>query len=270
MYSNNTTTNNNNSNNNNNNNNNNNVSNNSNTQNTSNSIVSSPDVQAPSLKFDPWCTSLKYALEHCTFSDWMYKHETPAFAFARSWKRRLFILVDQVVLVYKAAKSTSPAREHFILTEDTCVFVTEEFKKGYVIEMRKPFCKWYIRCDSLSQMRTWLESMKKIVACIKIGYTGDLTTELLSTVTLTDDYRILVPVDNSTHLSSTDRRKYRQSLPVPTTTKLANDEQNKKRARQSLADIPDWESTLPPQLPPPRTKLPPVPPSPLPTVSEDT
>jgi hypothetical protein len=200
----------------------------------------------------------------------MYKHETPAFAFARSWKRRLFILIDQVVLVYKAAKSTSPAREHFILTEDTCVFVTEEFKKGYVIEMRKPFCKWYIRCDSLSQMRTWLESMKKIVACIKIGYTGDLTTELLSTVTLTDDYRILVPVDNSTHLSSTDRRKYRQSLPVPTTTKLANDEQHKKRARQSLADIPDWESTLPPQLPPPRTKLPPVPPSPLPTVSEDT
>ncbi|KAG2204304.1 hypothetical protein INT47_009346, partial [Mucor saturninus] len=205
---------------------------------------------------DPWCMSAKFAIDNSINSDWMHKYEQPStFAFGRSWKRRLFILVDRIVFIFKTAKATNPAREHFLLTDDTFVFVTEEFKKGYIIELRKPLCKWYIRCDSVTQMRSWLESMKKIVACIKIGYEGLLSTAILSSITLTDDYRILIPTVNEA-----SKKLNRQSLPVRPISRV--------QQRQSLAEIPDWETILPPQMPPPRSKPPPVPPC-LPTVSED-
>ena len=157
---------------------------------------------------DPWCVSVKFAFENSINSDWLHKYEQPTkFGFGRSWKRRLFILVDRTVFIFKSTKATNPAREHFQLTEDTFVFVTEEFKKGYIIELRKPLSKWYIRCDSVTQMRSWLESMKKIVACIKIGYSGLLSTSVLSSIKLTDDYRILIPIQEKT------KRLHRQSLP---------------------------------------------------------
>lgn len=249
-------------------------------------------VDTNNTVIDPWCVSVKFALENSINCDWLHKYEQPsAFGFGRSWKRRLFILVDRIVFVFKSSKATNPAREHFQLTEDTFVFVTEEFKKGYIIELRKPLSKWYIRCDSVTQMRSWLESMKKIVACIKIGYTGLLSTSVLSSIKLTDDYRILVPVNATLE---TSRKLHRQSLPPlvvsqqqqqnttnPVTRKHSLPSKSIARPpsrsslliaggnnRQSLSDIPDWESMLPPQLPPPRSKPPPVPPL-LATVSED-
>ncbi|CEG76903.1 hypothetical protein RMATCC62417_11731 [Rhizopus microsporus] len=194
------------------------------------------------IAIDPWCISVRYALEHSICSDWMYKYETPTFTFTKSWKKRYFVLVDRIVYVFKSTKPTSPAKEHFVLTADTFVFVTEEFKKGYVIELRKPHFKWYIRCDSVNQMKQWLELMKKTVACIKIGYNGLLTHSILSSIKLTDDYKILIP------------QSYPKTRP------------SSHYSRRSMADIPDWETMIiPPQLPPPRTKPPPVP---LPTVSE--
>ncbi|KAI9360299.1 hypothetical protein BD770DRAFT_385263 [Pilaira anomala] len=237
-------------------------------------------------RIDPWCMSVKYAIENAISTDWLYKHEQPStFGFGRTWKRRLFILVDRIVFIFKTSKATNPAKEHFLLTQDTFVFVTEEFKKGFIIELRKPGCKWYIRCESVNQMRLWLEFMKKIVACIKIGYDGVLSNSILSSITLTDDYRILIPTVNE-HT----KRINRQSLPTKvfhikksatTTTTTSHSFIPSSSAsysspsllssfpqRQSLAEIPDWETTLPPQLPPPRSKPPPVPPS-LPTVSED-
>lgn len=209
--------------------------------------------------------SVKYALEHAINSDWLHKYQQPStFGFGRSWKRRLFVLVDRIVYIFKTSKATNPAREHFLLTDDTFVFVTEEFKKGFIIELRKPSCRWYIRCESVDQMRQWLESMKKIVACIKIGYDGVLSSPILSSIRLTDDYRILIP---TAHESS--KRLNRQSLPTMVTTRPSTPSLLQHRPqRQSLTEIPDWESTLPPQLPPPRSKPPPVPPC-LPTVSED-
>ncbi|OBZ81950.1 hypothetical protein A0J61_09999 [Choanephora cucurbitarum] len=217
---------------------------------------------------EPWCMSAKTALESCMLSGWMQKYETPTFAFSRSWKPRMFVLLDRILFVFKSNKLTNPAREYFVLTEDTFVFVTEEFKKGYVIELRKPLCKWFIRCESIDQMKQWLEAMKKIVACIKIGYDGLLNEAILKSITLTDDYRILIP----SHI----KKSYRQSLPLSLDCQLSRQgslqPKKKKGKRQSLAEIPDWESTIPSQLPPPTTKPPPVPlayNNDLPTVSED-
>ncbi|KAI8070296.1 hypothetical protein BDF21DRAFT_454395 [Thamnidium elegans] len=226
-----------------------------------NSLLPIEEKNSDTIIIDPWCMSVKYALEHAINSDWLHKYEQPStFGFGRSWKRRLFVLVDRIVYIFKTSKPTNPAREHFLLTNDTFVFVTEEFKKGFIIELRKPLCKWYIRCESVNQMRQWLESMKKIVACIKIGYDGVLSSPILSSIRLTDDYRILIP---TAHENS--KRLNRQSLPAMVTTRSSTPF---RPQRQSLAEIPDWESTLPPQLPPPRSKPPPVPPC-LPTVSED-
>ncbi|GAA5801665.1 hypothetical protein HPULCUR_007114 [Helicostylum pulchrum] len=231
-----------------------------------NSLLPIEAKNCDTVIIDPWCMSVKYALEHAINSDWLHKYEQPStFGFGRSWKRRLFVLVDRIVYIFKTSKSTNPAREHFLLTDDTFVFVTEEFKKGFIIELRKPLCKWYIRCESVNQMRQWLESMKKIVACIKIGYDGVLSSPILSSIRLTDDYRILIP---TAHENS--KRLNRQSLPTMVTTRPSTPSSSLqlRPQRQSLTEIPDWESTLPPQLPPPRSKPPPVPPC-LPTVSED-
>ncbi|KAG1149712.1 hypothetical protein G6F37_000993 [Rhizopus arrhizus] len=194
-----------------------------------------------------------YALEDAICSDWMYKYETPSFSFSKTWKKRFYVLANNNVYVFKSTKSTNPAKEQFMLTEDTFVFVTEEFKKGYVIELRKPHFKWHIRCDSVEQMKLWLESMKKIVACIKAGYNGTFNPLVLSSLKLTEDYQLL-----DTRFSK------QQSLPN-------SGNNNRKRvssikiSRQSLAEIPDWETLIPPQSPPPRSRLPPIP---LPTVSE--
>ncbi|KAI8092413.1 uncharacterized protein B0P05DRAFT_526155 [Gilbertella persicaria] len=227
--------------------------------------LSDPSISISSLDsstespIEPWCMSAKTAIETCILSAWMNKYEQPVFAFSRSWKQRLFVLVDRIVFVFKSNKPTNPARDYFVLTEDTFVFVTEQFKKGYVIELQKPLSKWYIRCDSIDQLKEWLEAMKKIVACIKIGYDGRLNGSILKSITLTDDYRILIP----SHVVAVNIKKsYRQSLPVTTNElvrKLSIIQPKRKQKRQSLAEIPDWESTLPPQLPPPTSKPPPVP-----------
>lgn len=261
-------------------------------------IISSLEVaDTNNTVIDPWCVSVKFAIENSISLDWLQKYEQPTtFSFGKCWKRRLFILVDRIVFTFKNSKLTNPAKEHFQLTEDTFVFVTEEFKKGYIIELRKPLSKWYIRCDSVTQMKSWLESMKKIVACIKIGYDGLLSTKILYSIKLTDDYRILIPMeasDNNNNSSNNNKKLYRQSLPpaiqrqqpTPVTvtrnrslaSSLTTSSNTITRPpsrsslynnRQSLSDIPDWETIIPPQLPPPRSKPPPVPPI-LPTVSED-
>jgi hypothetical protein len=220
------------------------------------------------LTFDPWCTSLQNALGNPIYSDLMDKYEQhPPFAFKKSWKKRHFILTENVILIYKPERKTEPAREHFILTEDTVVFATEDFKKGYVIEARKPLSKWYIRCDTAKQMKIWLELLKKIVACIKIGYNDTLSFQVLTSFTLTDDYKILIPLK-----TAEEKRRHRQSLPPATTPNTAMTSllkrSNSHKPRLSLTDIPGWESTLPPAMPPPRSKPPSVPPPTLPTVSE--
>ncbi|EIE85131.1 hypothetical protein RO3G_09841 [Rhizopus delemar RA 99-880] len=246
--------------------------------------ISDDTVMQNRVVIDPWCVSVRYALEHAICSDWMYKYETPTFSFAKSWKKRYCVLMDRTVYVFKSLKLTSPAKEYFVLTEDTFVFVTEEFKKGYVIEIRKPNFKWNIRCNSIDQMKSWLDLMKKVIACIKIGYDDNLNFTILSSITLTDDYRILIP--NSTQNT---RFSNRQSLPTPsienninpsvtlnrksstsTTSTLSSPHSTStirrlSSQRQSLSEIPDWETIIPPQLPPPRTRPPPIP---LPTVSE--
>lgn len=141
--------------------------------------------------FDPWCMSVKVALENAICSGWLYKHDPPSFAFQRSWKRRFVVLVDRIVYIFKSDKATNPAREHFLLTDDTLVFVSEEFKRGFVLELRKPLCKWFLRCESAAEMKFWLEAMKKIVACSKLGHQGTLTASSLATLKLTDDFRLL-------------------------------------------------------------------------------
>ncbi|ORY93480.1 hypothetical protein BCR43DRAFT_496994 [Syncephalastrum racemosum] len=159
----------------------------SNTTRSSSSISRTP----PSPTLDPWCMSIKAALEDAVCSDWLHKYDPPAtFAF-RAWKRRYFVIVDRIVYVFKSTKSTAPAREHFLITDDTLVFVTEEFKKGCVLELRKPLCTWYLRCDSTVQMKSWLEALKKIVACIKLGYAGPFSQSNLATLRLEDDFRLL-------------------------------------------------------------------------------
>ncbi|KAI8149964.1 hypothetical protein BJV82DRAFT_662057 [Fennellomyces sp. T-0311] len=238
---------------------------------------------------DPWCMSVKVALEKSICNNWLHKYEAPAFAFARAWKRRYVVLVDRIVYVFKTSKSTTPAREHFILTEDTLVFVSEEFRKGYVIEIRKPLCKWYLRCETSAQMKYWLEAMKKIVAYIKIGHTAPLSAALLSATRLTDDFRLLTvtgPRSQSTSPRSSSvephktlqKAKYRSAvyhrasvadtlvgvdsnaLPQPPQWwKHYQPRRQEPSKRQSLAQIPDWEKSLPPQMPPPRSTPPPPP-----------
>ncbi|KAI8881183.1 hypothetical protein K501DRAFT_334901 [Backusella circina FSU 941] len=220
------------------------------------------------LTFDPWCTPLQIALNKPIYSDLMDKYEQhPPFAFKKNWKRRHLVLMEHVILIYKPDRATEPAREHFILTEDTVVFATEDFKKGYVIEVRKPLSKWYIRCDTAKQMKTLLELLKKIVACIKIGYSDTLSFQVLTSFTLTDDYKILIPLK-----MAEEKRRHRQSLPpviTPNATLTSHlKRSNSHKPRLSLTDIPGWETTLPPAMPPPRSKPPSVPPPTLPTVSE--
>ncbi|KAI7859313.1 hypothetical protein BDC45DRAFT_497327 [Circinella umbellata] len=306
---------------------------------------------------DPWCMSVKSALEKAICKNWIYKYEQPTFTFARAWKRRYVILVDKIVYIFKSNKSTHPAREHFILTEDTLVFVSEEFKKGYVVEIRKPLCKWYLRCESASQMKHWLESMKKIVACVKVGHSGKLSSSMLANLQLTDDYQLLSsstlnpsstsprnsivieqqPISPTTMASPSIHKnkttKYRlsaiyhrtaaadalngttssSSSSTPTTTthnKKNNDDifpyppqwwkyyqqqyptlqrsenrrasaqvtktttevmsQDKSLKRQSLAEIPHWQSLLPPQRPVPLSTPPPPPPTTTTTSSSST
>ncbi|KAI8974628.1 hypothetical protein BDB01DRAFT_805819 [Pilobolus umbonatus] len=213
------------------------------------------------IHLDPWCTSVKYALENCILSDSMHKYEPSlSFTFTKTWKRRYVVLVDRVVFIFKTSKSTSPPKEHFTLTDDTFVFVTEEFKKGYVIELRKPSVRWYIRCDSITQMKSWLESMKKVVACIKIGFDGVLSSTMLSSISLSEDYRIIIhqPITMNPHRKSLPPiNTLNTRYPIPHVSTVSSSSSVK---RQSLAEIPDWEASIPPQLPPPTSKLPAVPP----------
>ncbi|KAI9005427.1 hypothetical protein CLU79DRAFT_781803 [Phycomyces nitens] len=239
---------------------------------------------------DPWCMCVKTALENVICHDWLQKYESSSFAFVRTWKRRYVVLVDKTVHIFKSPKPTNPSKEHFLLTEDTFVFVTEEFKKGYVLELRKPLCKWYLRCESVAQMKVWLESMKKIVACIKLGHQGQMTASLLSHLELVDNFRLLAMKPDKNE-KATDKDQH--SDPSGTLARdipadiIPNKRWKEARSRsiqaalsgnrlsspffpvpkrQSLAQIPGWEATLPPQMPPPQSTPPPVPQ--LPAVSE--
>ncbi|ORX63108.1 hypothetical protein DM01DRAFT_1331185 [Hesseltinella vesiculosa] len=262
------------------------------------------DPTSPTLSFDqhdPWCVCVKAALDNALCHNWLYRYEPPSFALARSWKRRMVVLVDRSVYVFKNNKPTCPIRDHFLLTDDTLIFVTEAFKKGCVIEMRKPLCRWYLRCDSVDQMKTWLTTLKKLVACLKLNVTGPLTPSLLDSMVLTDDARLLIhhqPSTSSPLLSrSATARHSILSQPTPSVSSglatlhplhtnssihshrpLPSASTRRapgyKRAstpvfssppssskRQSLAQIPDWEKSLPPQLPPPTSTPPPLPPT---------
>ncbi|KAI9313813.1 hypothetical protein BX666DRAFT_1863764 [Dichotomocladium elegans] len=244
--------------------------------------------------------SLKAALEDprlITYA-WLYKHEVPSFAFARSWKKRYIVLIDKTLYVFKSTKPTSSVREHFGLTDDTLVFVSEEFKKSsFVLEIRKPLLKWYLRCESANQLKEWLEAMKKVAACLKLGHRASLTASILNGLQLTDDTRLLLIQNNEDQPQPKQQllpaiASVAQSSPQPQPPSAATHWWKKHQhqhllktrrsldtadaattnhlpfgKRQSLAQIPNWEKTLPPQKPPPQRSPPPPPPPPPPAQS---
>ncbi|KAI8388417.1 uncharacterized protein BYT42DRAFT_559987 [Radiomyces spectabilis] len=251
-------------------------------------LAPQPCPDPPSVDRDPWCMSVKMALDQAVYQAWMHKYDIPSFAFARSWKRRYFILVDRTVYVFKSSKSTTPVREFFELTDDTLVFVSEEFKKAYVLELRKPLQRWYLRCDSVEQMKNWLEAMKKIVACIKLGFQGSISSSMLSSIRLTDDFRLVEDIPPRPSIDTTYSYRHSTTLPINLNSNSQNvrnrrwqqREMNDRRCstppdfalnnsnhkipksgfkRQSLLHIPNWATVLPPQLPPPRSLPPPIP-----------
>ncbi|KAI7868231.1 hypothetical protein BDF14DRAFT_1881025 [Spinellus fusiger] len=237
----------------------------------------------------PWSIDVKTASEQALCSDWLQRHAPSLFTFVRSWKRRYTVLLHHTVYVFKSNKPTALAQDHFVLTEDTFVFVSEEFKKGYVLELRKPLCKWFLRCESVAEMKCWLEAMKKVVAFIKLGYQGIVTVPLLNHFQLADDHRLLVAKtasqDMSEHLQqhrspsvrtslinfqenpldshgspkrlSLKDCHYRRSVPL---SLMALPSPTLPSVRQSVSPpTPRWEGALPPQLPPPQSIPPPVP-----------
>ncbi|KAF7728273.1 hypothetical protein EC973_006447 [Apophysomyces ossiformis] len=215
--------------------------------------LSDPFVHTPfsalAANIDPWCMSAKLALDHAVCSDWLHKHNPSSFAFGRSWKRRFVAIVNRTVYIFKSEKPTVPAHEHFLLTEDTMVFVSEKSKKGFVLELRKPLCQWHLRCSSVAQMKDWLETMKKIVGCAKLSLGGTITKPLLDSVQLTDDHRILKLTNTAEQKASLQQQNH-PSLRRNTSAA------SQHHQRRSLADIPDWEKILPPPLPPPKIPLP--------------
>lgn len=219
---------------------------------------SNNNSSSSSTTLDPWCMSVKVALENAICSNWLYKYDPPSSSIASfvisrrlSWKRRFVVLVDRIVYIFKSdSKSTHPAREYFLLTDDTLCFASEEFsneKKGYyVLELRKPLFKWYLRYETAAEMQFWMEAMKKIVAYTKLGHRGEtLSASMLATLKLTDDSRLLtvapqqqqqqymgrsISATTTTTTTTATKAKHppatlRASLPptLPSTTNVRND-----------------------------------------------
>ncbi|KAI9299463.1 hypothetical protein BJ944DRAFT_274216 [Cunninghamella echinulata] len=202
----------------------------------------------PTYFNDPWTMTVNLTLNDAICQDWLYKYETPTFAFSRSWKRRYVVLLDKTVYIFKSShhsqhhykkfyttsssssfSTTTPPipSDRFLLTEDTLVFVSQEFKKGCVIELRKPLCKWYLRCESIDQMKCWLKILKKVVACIKLNYPSPLTTKLISNLSLTDDARLLIPKSSSSSPSSS-------STPYSFQQQLLQQQQQQQQLQEQL------------------------------------
>ncbi|KAI7873631.1 hypothetical protein K492DRAFT_175608 [Lichtheimia hyalospora FSU 10163] len=255
-------------------------------------VASTTTASLATIADDVQCTSLRTALENATCHGWLCKRETPSFAFARSWKKRYITLTDRILYVFKSDKVTAPAREHFLLTDDTLVFVSEEFKRShFVLEIRKPLCKWCLRFDSATELKKWLEAMKTVIATSSHHTTTShgLKQEQYDTTTRAKKHRsaiveTLLPRPPPWWRHYEDNRRS-SSPPVPTSISMTNhdtclstttDTTNTITTtittsssptpttpptikRQSLAQIPDWEKTLPPPMPPPQSSPPPAP-----------
>lgn len=262
-------------------------------------VASTTTASLATMADDIQCTSLRTALENASCHGWLCKRETPSFAFARSWKKRYITLTDRILYVFKSDKVTAPAREHFLLTDDTLVFVSEEFKRShFVLEIRKPLCKWYLRFDSATELKKWLEAMKIVITMSSKHTTmshglqqeHDTTTRGRKHRSAIVETLLPRPPPWWRHYED-NRRSSSPPVPItttsmtnnhdtcPTTTHTTTDTTNTITTttittssssssasttpptikRQSLAQIPDWEKTLPPPMPPPQSSPPPAP-----------
>ncbi|KAL0088565.1 hypothetical protein F4703DRAFT_1847103 [Phycomyces blakesleeanus] len=164
---------------------------------------------------------------NATMRGWIIKHQPPSFSFTSHKKPRYVILADRYLYTFKTDHQTDHYKEFLELTRLTHVFVTDQFAGvPHCIEIRKmngESYSWFIQAPDGPTLMLWLERLKKTL--FWLASTPPLTP-------VSDEKNSSWDVHSShSSYSSWSHSPGRTRLPI----------------------------ILPPQPPPPTTKLPPIP-----------
>ncbi|KAI8340470.1 hypothetical protein BC941DRAFT_417348 [Chlamydoabsidia padenii] len=220
---------------------------------------------------------------HATMKGFLTKHLPPSPMLSlvtKHRKRRYVILADRFLYCFKTDTPTHKYRDYMELRRDTQVFVTDHLAGVlYCIEIRNTGTTWFLQADHADSMKVWLERLKKTIHYLAdTDNEGPITKDKLHLVHSPEDVFIMngggIDTDSSSSSSSLTYSPRSSQHDIygdtgtsigPMSPGLYRSHRNSS-ARSSLSNedhrikslLPD---VLPPQLPPPTSKLPPPPPS---------
>lgn len=229
---------------------------------------------------------VRIILQQAILTGWLTKHRAPTFSFMKNIKKRYVVLVDRMLYTFKS-ETAETYREFLELTINTNAFVTDQFSGAlYCIEIKKKGVdeSWFLQADNAETMKIWLDRIKRTISLLREGHPNTITKESLSTIkteeeeyslashskrnlsissksSSSDSNSISFPLPPTQHynyessISSFQSISEYSSIDTPTTRRQSSlTRHNNNNTRSS--SLP---SVLPPQLPPPKSELPPIP-----------
>ncbi|KAI8137290.1 hypothetical protein BJV82DRAFT_635767 [Fennellomyces sp. T-0311] len=229
---------------------------------------------------------------YAIMTGWMTKHMPPAFSFTKTRHRRYVLLLDRILYTFKNDNPKNDFREFFELTQNTNIFVTDQFPAVLFcleIQRTEDGRTWYLQAEGADDMKVWMDKLKRAVQWLKYEEPGVLTRDKLDTVVLEvheEKPTPMRPSISSDSFPSSDKKRFSTYSyhytappqppppqgpppPIPSSYYYSEHQISAEHlvASQQLASptstsrrpsrLPD---VLPPQLPPPTSTLPPPPP----------
>ncbi|KAG9323220.1 hypothetical protein KVV02_007952 [Mortierella alpina] len=104
-----------------------------------------------------------------SYAGYLTKFSSRTFFSRKQWKRRYFILHQQMLHCFKSSDPQHPLLETITLSADTIICVTDIFAgKRYCLQISCPGEKnWYVLADTASEMSGWLRELKGIVQRVR-------------------------------------------------------------------------------------------------------
>ena len=222
-------------------------------------------------------------LQQATLTGWLTKHRAPTFSFIKNIKRRFVVLVDRMLYTFKSEQAET-YREFLELTVNTNAFVTDQFPGAlFCIEIKKKGVdeSWILQADDAETMKLWLDRIKRTISWLRAGHHQHCTItkdSLSEIVTEEQEYSMIAANAKKQHFfeSSPNSSASSVAYPMPSSpttyendsiysfssTEYSLDSSTTTTARRhsslrtSSRPLPN---ILPPQLPPPKFQLPPIP-----------
>ncbi|KAI9495235.1 hypothetical protein BDB00DRAFT_760502 [Zychaea mexicana] len=108
---------------------------------------------------------------HATRQGWMTKHMPPAFSFTKTRHRRYVLLVDRLIYTFKTDTPKHDFREFFELTQNTNIFVTDQFPSVlYCLEIQRmeDGRTWYLQAEDANDMKRWMDRLKRTIQWLRL------------------------------------------------------------------------------------------------------